>query len=365
MTVDAGIILEYRIKKLLFYQGYLSRNHLTLRSYFYPDTVDVTDIDAVGFRFTSNFDPEILICECKSGDSDGTVDRILWLVGLSEYFSASSSIIVRKAIPAKIKHFAQDVGIIPIDYARLKEIEKNNGVPSGFLGSCDYEYYEPRIQKYYLDLKDNPHLSKIYWFLRSRYWYSENSARLKQTITALKMMAANAKPEPIRWLTYEASILFSLSLVNLCRDLFPLTETERPEFVNNLLITGVGSPEYSKKVLGAAYGLLASVDREKKGKATKVSYDDLKIPPPEYATSLIELVERMIQKPSVSVEVPRFLDFIFFEFLFKDKTIDEKVVKELFPANTSLVAKMGKNITKFIVDNTGISENLYKNLVDF
>ena len=266
MKNDPAIILEYRVKKLLFYQGYFSRNHLTLRSYFYPDIVDVTDIDAVGIRFTPNFSPEVVVCECKSGDSNGTVDRILWLAGLSEYFTASSSMIIRKAIPAKIKRFAQDVGITPIDYSRLMEIEKNNGIPATFLGSNDYEYYEPRIQQYYQNFKDDPHLSKIYWFLRSRYWYSENSARVKQTITVLKMLSSNTKPEAIRWLAYEASILFSLSLVYLCKELFPLTEKERPEYINNLLITGVGSPEYSKKVLSATYGLIASIEKEKTGK---------------------------------------------------------------------------------------------------
>jgi hypothetical protein len=362
MTIDAGIILEYRIKKLLFHQGYLSRNHLTLRSFFYPDTVDVTDIDAIGFRFTANFSPEIVICECKSGDTDGIVDRMLWLAGLSRYFSASSSMIVRKTIPAKIKRFAQDVGIIPIDYARLFEIEKNSGIPTGFLGSSDYEYYEPRIQKYYQSVKDDPNLSKIYWFLRSRYWYIENSSRLKQTITALQMLSASIKPETNRWLVYESSVLFSLSLLNLCRELFSLTEKERPEYLNNLLVTGVGSPEYSKSVLSAAYRLIAA---REKGGTYRLDYSDIKIPPPKYFAPLADLVERLVQKPTVSIEVPRLLDFICFEFLFKGKKIDEKIIAEFFPIDTSLIAKMGKNIAKFITDNTKISEEVYKNLMDF
>jgi hypothetical protein len=364
MNIDAAIVLEYRIKKLLFHQGYLSRNHLTLRSFFYPDTVDVTDIDALGERFLTNFSQEKVICECKSGEEDGTVDRILWLAGLSKYFSASSSMIIRKAIPAKIKRFAQVVGIIPIDYARLNEIEKNSGIPESFLGSNDYEYYEPRTQKYYGSLKDDPHLSKIYWFLRSRYWYMENSPRLKQAITALKLLSSNTKPEVSRWMVYESSILFSLSLVSLCRDLFPLSEKERPGYINNLLITGVGSPEYSRKVLSAVYGLLDSSEGPQ-GKKSRLDYNDLKLPPPEYSASLVDLVERMVQKPAISVEVPRFLDFVCFEFLFKDKKIDEKVIEEFFPANTSLIAKMSKNIAKFIIDNAGISEGVYKDLMDF
>jgi hypothetical protein len=365
MTISESTLLEYRTKNLFFFQGFLSRNHLTLRSYFYPEAVDVTDIDAIGVRFSSNFNPEVVICECKSGESNGTVDRILWLAGLSRYFDASSSMIIRKVIPAKIKRFAQEVGVIPIDYARLLELEKTNGVPSIFLGSCDYDYYEPRAQKYYRSVKDDPQISKIYWFLRSRYWYTENPGRMKQTITALQILSKNPKPEASRWLAYEAFILFSLSLVYLCRDLFPLSESERPEYINNLLTTGVGSPEFSKKVLDATFGLVAAIERDRTGKSSSIDYSKLKIPPPEYSASLIDLATRMIQRPIVSTNVPRFLDFICFEFLFKDRKIDVGKVKELFPSETEMIAKLGKNVAKFVVDHGNIPESMFENLMEF
>lgn len=365
MTVSDGTLLEYRIKKLFFYQGFLSRNHLTLRSYFYPETVDVTDIDVLGVRFSSNFNPEVVICECKTGESDGTVDRILWLGGLSRYFAASYSMIIRKNIPAKIKRFAQEAGIVPIDYSRLLELEKNNEVPSAFLGSCDYAHYEPRIPKYYQNVKDDPQLSKIYWFLRSRYWYTENSGRMKQSITALQMLSKNPKPEASRWLIYEASVLLSLSLIYLCRELFPLSESERPEYIRNLLTAGVGSPEFSKKVLDATYGLIAAIEKDRTGKTSSIDYSNLRIPPPEYSNTLIDLATRMIQRPTISPHVPRFLDFVCFEFLFKNRKIDVEKVKEVFPLGTDMIAKLSKNVTKFVVENGNIPESMFENLMEF
>jgi hypothetical protein len=128
------------------------------------------------------------------------------------------------------------------------------------------------------------------------------------------------------------------------------------------LTSGVGSPEYSRSVLRAAYGLIESLDAEKKKKARTAN---LKIPAPEYYPQLVELVERIIQKPAVSIEVPRFLDFVCFEFLFKGKKIEENKIKEIFPIETSLIAKMGKNVAKFIMSNAGISEDIFKNLMDF
>lgn len=365
MIVSEGTLLEYRVKKLFFYQGFLSRNNLTLRSYFYPETVDVTDIDVLGVRFSSNFNPEVVICECKSGESDGTVDRVLWLGGLSRYFGTSDSMIIRRVIPAKIKRFAQEAGIIPIDYARLLELEKNNEIPSTFLGSCDYDYYESRIHKYYQNVKDDPSLSRIYWFLRSRYWYTENSGRMKQTITALQMLSKNPKPEASQWLVYEASILLSLSLLYLCHELFPLSESERPEYLMNLLTTGVGSPEFSKKVLDATYGLIAAIERDRTGKTSSIDYSNLKIPPPEYSSSLIDLVTRMVQRPTISTHVPRFLDFICFESLFRNRKIDVEKVKELFPSDLEMIAKLSKNVAKFVIDNGNIPESMFKNLMEF
>ena len=365
MTIDDGIILEYRIKKLLFHLGYFSRNHLTLRSYFYPEVIDVTDIDALGVKFSSNFNCEMVICECKTGDSDGTVDRILWLAGLSGYFSTTSAMIVKKSIPSKIKRFAQEVGITPIDYARLKEIEKTNGRPDVFLGSNDYEYYEPKLREYYQFLKDDAHLAKIYWFLRSQYWYSQNSTRMKKTLTALKMLSANPKFKAGQWLTYEATTLFSLSLVYLCKELFPLSDKERPEYINNLLITGLVSPDYSRKILGAAYGLIASKSLGNRTGGQNRGLSKIKRPTPDYAPALIDLIERMVQRPSISAEVPRFMDFLFFEYLFKQKAIDEKIVRELFPFDTQYIAKMSKNVVKFIIETSNISEELFKSLNDF
>ncbi len=204
--------------------------------------------------------------------------------GLSRYLEASNSFVVRKTIPSKVKRFAQELNVLPVDYARLTELEKQIGIPSNFLGSCNYEFYEPRIQKYYQSIKDDPQLSKVYWFLRSRFWFTDNSTRMKQTITALEMLAKNPKPEASRWLIYEASILLSLSLVYLCQEIFSFTDLERSEYIVNLLTTGIGSPDFSKKVLDATYGIIVAKTKEKFGEIEKIDYDKLRIPPPDYAS---------------------------------------------------------------------------------
>jgi len=365
MNIPKSTLLEYRMKKLLYYRGFLARRNLSLRSYFYPETVDVTDIDVLGIRFSDNFHPELVICECKSGEGNGTVDRILWLLGLSRYFTATSTMIVRRTIPAKIKNFASEVGVTPIDFERLEELEKSGKSLSEWIGSFDYQYYDARRLQYYHTIKGDPGLSKVYWFVRSRFWYTDNSTRLKQLITALELISNNLGSEASKWLLYESSVLLSVAIIYLCRDTYPLSAKERPEYIANVLTTGLGSPEVAKKILEATYGVVASIIKEKSGETPYIDDKFLRISPPEYTESLIDLVERLTQRPKISVEVPRFLDLVCYEYLLKEKEIDQKKVEEIFPSDTDLIAKMSKNVLKFIIDKKNVPEKIYESLMNF
>jgi len=73
----------------------------------------------------------------------------------------------------------------------------------------------------------------------------------------------------------------------------------------------------------------------------------------------------MIQRPTISTHVPRFLDFVCFEFLFKNRKIDVEKVKELFPSDADMIAKLSKNVTKFVVDSGNFPESMFENLMEF
>ena len=365
MTIGSDKLLEYRIQRLLFYRGFLPRRNLTIRSYFYPESVDVTDIDVLGIRFSDNFQPEVTICECKSGKSNGTVDRIIWINGLSHYLSANNCIIAKPVINAKIKNFANELGVVPIDSNLLIEMEKNNEVLNEWVGSFDYSYYDSRLMKYYRLIRTDPKLSKVYWLLRSRFWFDNNTTRLKQSLTAFDILVKHKETEVQRWLLYENCILLSISLIWLCHEIQSFTTTERSDFISDLLTTGLGSKEKAKKILDATYGVLATLMKEKGVEVSIVDYENLRLQPPDYTNSLINLIERFNNRPKETVQIPRFLDLVCYDFLFKGIEIDEEKLKAFFPNNIDLIAKLAKNLVKFIIDEKGIPTKIFDPLMNF
>jgi len=366
VSVSESKLLEYRVMRLLFYRGFFVRRHLTLKSYFYPESVDVTDIDVLGIRFSDDFSPEVTICECKSGRSNGTVDRVLWLLGLSKYFGAHTPIIIRQEISGKIKNFANEVGVFPLDLKNLKELEQQNEiVENEWVGPFDFEYYDKRLEEYYRLVKNQPNLSKIYWFLRSRFWYTDNSTRLKQAMTALEIALKNIESDVNKWLIYETSILLSLALMYLCNQVYTLNKKERETYITNILTTGLGSPEIGKKILDATYGLVTTLIREKTGESIYLEEKYLRLVPPEYTKALIDLIDRLIQKPNLAINVPRFLDLICYEYLMKGKEIDYERVKKIFPEKTDFVAKLSKNVIRFLITQRNIPQEMYENLLNF
>lgn len=357
--------LECRIQRLLYHRGFLARRNLTIKSYFYPEVVDVTDIDVLGVRFSDNFDPEVTICECKSGRTNSTVDRIIWLMGLSEYFSASNSIFVRKSIKAKIKSFANEVGVVPVDFKKLEELEEQIEISESWVGSFDYKYYDQRMPRYYKAVKENTRISRVYWFLRSRFWYTDNSTRLKQLITALEVISKSPLTEVHSWLLFESTILLSIAILWLCHETYSFNSKERSEYIENVLTTGVGSREVTKRILDSTYGVIVALMKEKGVEPSIPDYDLLRLEPPEYSKPLIGLVERLNQRPMKSVQIPRFLDIICYEYLLKGKEIERSKTEEIFPSHIDLIAKLSKNVVKFIIDQKQIPEKKFEGLMSF
>lgn len=349
----------------MVYRGFFSRRDLTIRSYFYPDSVDVTDIDVIGVRFSDNFQPEVTICECKSGRNSGTVDRILWMKGLSNYLKADNSMLAKPEIKSKIKNFANELGVIPVDSTLLEEMEKNNAIPDEWLGSFDYDNYETKLRNYYLFIRTKPKLSKVYWFLKSSFWFENNITRLKQCLTALDVLVKQEETESKKWLIYESTILFSVSMIWLCHETKSFTNIERENYISDMLTTGLGSKDKAKKILDATFGVIAALMKEKGVEPSLIEYENLQLTPPEYTKPLIDLIERCNNNPKEAIQVPRFLDFICYEFLMKETEIDLDKLKKLFPDSIDLIAKLTKNIVNFVMDQKNVPQNLFEAFLKF
>jgi len=117
-------------------------------------------------------------------------------------------------------------------------------------------------------------------------------------------------------------------------------------------------------MLITAYSVAATIIREYTGERIPIERTQLNIEPPEYTYSLIEVVERLMDKPKTAREIPRFLDFIFYEYLLNGKEIVQEEIRNFFFEDLDLLSKLSKNVISFAVDKE-ISEQMFKPLLDF
>lgn len=369
--MDEGTLLEYRVARLLFHMGYFTRSRLPLKSYFYPDHVDITDIDVYAIKFNNDFNENIILADCKSGTSSKQKDskpsnRVLWLSGLIKFLSASRGYFIKPQISDKMKDFALKNGITPLDYARLKELETQFNLMEDWRGSYSIENFKEEID-FYNEIKNkNGDMNQLYWFLRMGFWTLPSNIQIKQImdrVQYLNIKCSFKAPHEV-WLLGESTILLSIALLRFCQELFPLTEQQRNNRINVKMIEGLGTIEQQEKTLYLTHVYAASLVEQYTGKKTIIKEDEVKIPPPEYTPNLIDICSRILNEPEISIHIPRFLDFFIYEYIVSNKDLNREELELMFPVDLDILAKLSKNILRCI--NPDIADiGMYGKLIDF
>ena len=125
--MEEDIQLEYRTTRLFYNLGYFARRRVPLKSYFFPEKSDITDIDVYGIKWDLDLAPKVVVGMCTTTKSKKHMDpanRILWLRGLKDFLGVSQTYLVMPRITPKFKTFAAINGVIPLDYERFNELEK-------------------------------------------------------------------------------------------------------------------------------------------------------------------------------------------------------------------------------------------------
>ncbi len=369
---DEAIELEIRTVRLLFHLGYFSRQRVALKSYFHPERVDVTDIDAYGIKWDIDFSPRIVVSQCRTGHAksqEKPANSILWLRGLKELMKASDAYLVMPSIPQRLKTFAHTNGLVPLDYPRLEELEKQLGISQGF-GSFDSNAFQRRVDVWNEISKDpSRQFSSIYWFLVSDFWSMPNNIRIKRCIAYYEQLVKYGHLDrfPIQWLIFETVILFSVALLNFCHEVFAMSSQDRKKYVEVKMIEGLGTVEDEDKVLQYANALAASIVEEKTGQKVKLETSGMKMLAPSYTPMLIEIVERVVDKSELSINIPRLLDAFLYEFVLIKKTVDRNLLLKLFAMDAEkleLLVKLTKNTVRFL-DREADSRPIFALLLTF
>lgn len=349
--MSKGSELEFRIQRFFFYLDYFTRRSIPIRNYFFPEKVDLTDLDVIGINHSFDFKPKMIICECKTGHSHKSYDRILWLSGLKHYINANEAFFFEEKASRMKKLFANANEIKLLDLERIAEIEHDLEI-NDYKGSNKLEMIQLNKQIYDL-IKSESHTdySKHFWFLKSNYWLEQNNIRLKQCINYMVLLMKREINDIHKQFLYiETIILFSVALLDFINELFSLSESDRLLHTKIALKEGIVSIDHQEKILTLMRQMVKQIVKEECGKTPRL--DSLKeIPLPEYTDDLIDLIERLIANPIISSKIPRFLDYIFYETVLFENKITKENISALFRVNTDLLVKLSKNIVRFLDEN--------------
>jgi len=256
-------------------------------------------------------------------------------------------------ITSKFKTFATDNDVIPLDYERLEEMEKQLKISEwqGFYALDNF----PRHLDFWNTTKKEPN-TKIrhhYWFLVSDFWTMSNNIRIKRTITHVQNLLERVSLEGnyYRWLLIESIVLFSVALICFCHELSPFSETDRAKYVNVKMIEGIGTIEDQKKILKTIRALVGSIFDEHNLETPSGLLSEIKIPAPSYTPQLTELLMRLLDKPHFSIHVPRLLDYWLYENTIRQKAVTQDILSSIFKLNSEEIAilvKLSKNIIRFL-----------------
>jgi hypothetical protein len=373
MSLEEGTIYEYRLKRLYFYMGNFARRGVTVRPLFEPGSIKIADVDVLGLKFSAGFRPHLTIGECKSGENVGTIDRFLWILGLSEYLQADEVFIAKRRFTHKTNELARSWGILALDDERIAELEQVWISHSDlWLGSHDYRYFYERHRQLYDDIiKRDSRLKAAFVFARSEFWYTENTIRLKRTITHIddlaKSLVGDWAQDDIaysqRWLILELIILFSISVLCLCYQSYSFSKSDRERLVAELLAAGLLPIEELRKIRQAALRYVHQKVKELTGQGMLFPPEANDVPPPEYTESLIDIVERLLARETHASEIPRLLDLVVFEGVLKSGPVAPEIFSSLFHGDLEFTLKLAKNLLFFLFDHTNLEKEQVADLL--
>jgi hypothetical protein len=368
-VMNKGELLEYRIKRLLFYMGYFPKIGILLRTHSDESSDMITDLDVYGVYVHKNFTTKNIWADCKSGQAR-TLERISWLSGVKKFANIDDVLFVKKDVCIGTKEFARKLSIQVLNLGIINKLEDGLCIDSkkDWRGS-----WNPETQKIQLSTfrKINAHneesFKKIGNFYSSTYWVLDNYSKIKKTITALRQLSefmqmpfSIVQTNAIKWMIYEFIGLFVLAVLDISKEIRFFSDKEKTDFITNGLISGEIPIKKREEIVEATYRVAHSIILNKLPEFNApIAYPPIAMQPPKYTESFCDLVLRVTNAPINYFDILRFLDFLFMEYEFESKEVNENAMRALFSNYTELVVG-AKTIIHFVCGVTGIGKNLFQ-----
>jgi hypothetical protein len=328
--------LEARVAQLWFWEGFYSRNGVDLTQHFYPEPLQVTDLDLLAIDLNPQLTPRKYIGEVKGGTGKNApkpLDRLVWLRGLRELVDAESGELTTAVVPSeRVREVARSLGLVAQsvqDFER-REHEAVQGV--GDTGAHGVSAPELRTRVRNICHAD-PELERAHGFLRSGVWFLEPFTAVKQTIEILRRMARrwdsrmqDDESDALRWILAESVSILTLNLAAIAGLSLTLERSRFSQFVSERLAEGMIPMVQMRRISD-------SIDKYVNGvlSAAKVPADvrtsaiGAFLPePPDWAEPLAEVAWRMGRSAIQARALPRQIDLLVHERVARNREVAER-----------------------------------------
>lgn len=368
-TVNRGVLLEYRIQRLLFHMGYFSKVGIELRTSQEIDSEIITDLDVYGVYIHKDFRYKTVWADCKSGRAR-PLERISWLKGIKETNEIDDIFFVKGGVKSTIKNFARKLDIQILDTSLLDRLERNFSiVQDDWSGSWNPEIQLNKLKNFSkLTVPSNDIYKRISKFISTDYWSMDKYTKIKKCITAFRELAnvpleglTKEQVITIKWGIYELTTLFVLSLLNIIRELYYFSDYERRNSLRDGLVSGEISIKKRTELVTASYHLAFELMRAQNPEfIPPASFTKMvSISPPSYFEELDDLLARIINNPLGYFDILRILDYMLMEYDLQEKEYDFDRLNNMF-GDLEDKTKGIKTILHFICQITGIPKSYFK-----
>ena len=366
--ISNGDLLEYRLKRLIYYMGYFPRVGVIIKAFNEEQADMITDLDVYGFYVHKNFASKTIWADCKSGQAK-PLERISWILGVKSLAGIEDVVFVKRGVRITTKQFARKSGIQVLDLDMINKLESDYNIQSNdWRGSWNpYVQLEQLRIFQKINIPTNDIYKKIGSFISSNYWSFDNYTKIKKTITALKQLSEieqyplqQEQQKAVRWAIFELINLFVLATLNICKEVYYFTDKDKKDTLFEGLISGEISLKKRAEIVDVTYKIAYNIIRQQiPNFDVPIKIPNLGMEPPKYFEAFYNLVLRITNDPLNYFDILRFLDFVLMEYDLESKNIYEESIKKILPNYEELTVS-AKTILHFICSITGLRRDIFQ-----
>lgn len=362
-----GLLLEYRIKRLLFHMGYYAQSNILLKTSPYLPNDDITDLDVYGYYFMPDFSYSAKWVDCKSGNTN-VLQHLAWINGIKSQVAVNEVIFIKQGVRKSIKEYARTLGIKVFDLNCLSQLEEHYNIKSNdWRGSYDIMMQSGKLIDFSRISVPDEHLYKsIANFMASTYWALDSFSKVKKCITGLRQLASivtlpfdESQIKSIKWAIFNMISMFLLATLEICGNLYYFSDNDKLSAIAEGLVSGSIPVSKRQEIAEISYKFASTIVKQyipefNDSMVSKVNPNM----PPNYYEAYCDLIKRITQNPLSWTESLRILDFYLMEFDLKGKSKPDNFFSDFSVKSDDLELSL-KTILHFIHKVTGVPKDIF------